>query len=189
MDKVMDVYPQLVAESAKEGFITDKVWYDTGLVDIFEPARQQYNETDKKERPMTNLPEKWIKPQSREHRTLIQRDFEHLSHPNRVAERKKYYDDLRHEENMKAEQQNTSITRQGRINRKNKRCTNVMCPSEMLCVGVPKDWLGCEKCTKNIFSCDKCLASEDPYEKHFKETVEEHLLVCEGEEQDKKKKK
>ena len=89
MDKVIDVYPQLVAESAKEGFITDKVWYDTGLVDIFEAARQKYNEIDKKERPMANPSDKWEKPQSREHRTLIQRDFEHLSHPKRVAERKK----------------------------------------------------------------------------------------------------
>ena len=91
MAKVLDVYPQLVAESAKEGFITDKVWYDTALVDIFEPARQQYNETDKKERPMANPPDKWRKPPSREHQTLIQRDFEHLSHPNRIAERKKYF--------------------------------------------------------------------------------------------------
>ena len=89
---------------------------------------------------------------------------------------------------MKVEQQNTSITRQGRINRKNKRCTNVMCPSEMLCVGVPKDWIGCEKCTKNIFCCDKCLASKDPSDNSFRESVEKHIRECTGEEQNKKKK-
>ena len=90
---------------------------------------------------------------------------------------------------MKAEQQNTLTTRQGRTKRKMKMCANVMCPSQMLCIGVPKNWIGCEKCTKNIFCCDKCLASEDLYDKSFKESVEKHLRVCEGEEQDKKKKK
>ena len=66
-------------------------------------------------------------------------------------------------------------------------CSNVLCPSEIMCFGVPKNWIGCEKCAKNIFCCDKCLASEDAFDKYFRENVEKHLLICEGEEHDKKR--
>jgi hypothetical protein len=82
-------YPALVAESAREGFITDAVWYSSGLVPVFEAARHKYMTEDlgmKVEEPAV-----WAKPTSRENRTLIQRDFEHLSHPKRIQERFEFF--------------------------------------------------------------------------------------------------
>jgi hypothetical protein len=89
LEVVKAKYPALVAESAREGFITDAVWYSSGLVPVFEAARHKYMTEDlgmKVEEPAV-----WAKPTSRENRTLIQRDFEHLSHPKRIQERFEFF--------------------------------------------------------------------------------------------------
>jgi hypothetical protein len=138
-DKVMEIYPKLIEESAKEGFITEKVWYDTGLVDIFEQARHDYETQDlliKKEKPE----EGWKKPPSREHKTLIQRDFEHLSHPKRMKERYTFYKN-QEEENLALQNQRDQDISSGKgttSSRKTFKCSNIECQTcPMMSYGLP----------------------------------------------------
>ena len=178
VEEVLKKNPTLVEESAREGFITDQVWYDTGLVDIFEAARQDYMEKDVREPVIERPPpEGWKKPPSREHRTLIQRDFEHLSNPKRVAERRKYYSNLKHEEEEKAKQEThekaAGILQSG--NRTTKTCSNFECSAVILCHGLPQNWIGCEKCYK-AFCCEKC-AKDESLEK-FQASILKHIQAC-----------